>query len=258
MATCYLLHSARAASTAGALALYAERRTTDGKGVTLLGQRRYVSYYERFLRAPADSWLRRAAMTPPKATIARIILRGCPERWLRQSTPVITLRSQDGRRVIWTHEVLKLNRTEQDADGLLTLRWDRETGLHDDDAAAVISGGDFRIEVSQRSLTSGAYRPRSASALRATSAAAAAADGPPPMWTLCAWLHTAFGDDDEGDDAADGGTADVAGDVGVVPATQDPVTSAAGRTLVLRVGRDDLDWGGGAEDAAERRRRRYR
>ena len=46
----YLLHARRAHSARDALALYGQRRTLNGKGVTIPSQARYVGYYERFLR----------------------------------------------------------------------------------------------------------------------------------------------------------------------------------------------------------------
>ena len=46
----YLLHARRARSARDALALYGQRRTLNGKGVTIPSQARYVGYYERFLR----------------------------------------------------------------------------------------------------------------------------------------------------------------------------------------------------------------
>jgi len=50
MISCYLLHSKECKTSEEALKLFAERRTNDGKGVTIASQKRYIRYYEKILK----------------------------------------------------------------------------------------------------------------------------------------------------------------------------------------------------------------
>mmetsp|Transcript_44202 Transcript_44202/g.71022 ORF Transcript_44202/g.71022 Transcript_44202/m.71022 type:complete len:1122 (+) Transcript_44202:108-3473(+) len=50
MLSCYLLHCKACKTAEEALTLFADKRTADGKGVTIASQIRYVHYYERFLK----------------------------------------------------------------------------------------------------------------------------------------------------------------------------------------------------------------
>lgn len=50
MIACYLLYSGVCETADDALDMFAEKRTADGKGVTIASQRRYVHYFERYVR----------------------------------------------------------------------------------------------------------------------------------------------------------------------------------------------------------------
>jgi len=47
---CYLLHCKQCQTTDEALELYGQKRTKDGKGVTIASQIRYIRYYEQLLK----------------------------------------------------------------------------------------------------------------------------------------------------------------------------------------------------------------
>jgi len=47
---CYLLHSGQCTTSEEALVFYGNRRTKDGKGVTIASQQRYIRYYEKILQ----------------------------------------------------------------------------------------------------------------------------------------------------------------------------------------------------------------
>jgi hypothetical protein len=47
---CYLLHSEKCPNTDEALVYYGNKRTYDGKGVTIASQQRYIRYYEKILK----------------------------------------------------------------------------------------------------------------------------------------------------------------------------------------------------------------
>ncbi|XP_037960504.1 dentin sialophosphoprotein isoform X2 [Teleopsis dalmanni] len=51
MICCYLLYSGQKCSAEDALACYDEKRTKDGKGVTIPSQRRYVQYFSKLIRS---------------------------------------------------------------------------------------------------------------------------------------------------------------------------------------------------------------
>mmetsp|Transcript_1244 Transcript_1244/g.5295 ORF Transcript_1244/g.5295 Transcript_1244/m.5295 type:complete len:315 (-) Transcript_1244:394-1338(-) len=52
LVSCLLLHGGLARNAGDALALFAQKRTHNGKGVTIPSQARYAFYYERILREP--------------------------------------------------------------------------------------------------------------------------------------------------------------------------------------------------------------
>uniref|UniRef100_A0A7S1TU70 Phosphatidylinositol 3,4,5-trisphosphate 3-phosphatase and dual-specificity protein phosphatase PTEN n=1 Tax=Phaeomonas parva TaxID=124430 RepID=A0A7S1TU70_9STRA len=52
LVSCLLLHGGLARNAGDALALFAQKRTLNGKGVTIPSQARYCFYYERILRQP--------------------------------------------------------------------------------------------------------------------------------------------------------------------------------------------------------------
>jgi len=71
---CYLLHSGLCANTDDALRYYGERRTKDGKGVTIASQIRYIQYYERILKE-----LNSIIPLPPKVILTKLIITPPPK-----------------------------------------------------------------------------------------------------------------------------------------------------------------------------------
>lgn len=49
MISCYLIYSKMVKNDIEALEFYGQKRTTDGKGVTIPSQRRYVNYFSRLI-----------------------------------------------------------------------------------------------------------------------------------------------------------------------------------------------------------------
>jgi phosphatidylinositol-3,4,5-trisphosphate 3-phosphatase/dual-specificity protein phosphatase PTEN len=70
MVSCYLLHSGVATSAHEALRLFGKRRTSNGKGVTIPSQMRYVHYYEQALRRGWTLPRELAAVTPTYQILA--------------------------------------------------------------------------------------------------------------------------------------------------------------------------------------------
>jgi len=73
MICCYLLYAGQFATPAEVLAFYGDRRTKDGKGVTIPSQRRYVEYFHRLMRqqraiySPPDLFLQSVTLEPERA-----------------------------------------------------------------------------------------------------------------------------------------------------------------------------------------------
>lgn len=71
---CYLLYSGKCDTTDKALKMYGERRTKNGKGVTIASQQRYIRYFERVVRefkckippAPRLRLVKLVITSPPK------------------------------------------------------------------------------------------------------------------------------------------------------------------------------------------------
>lgn len=94
---CYLLFSGISSSAEEAMDLYGVKRTVDGDGLTLQSQRRYVHYFEHFLRLShcrcyTDCVL---SYSPTERRIIQVELSG----WTSRNTPIVTLITRDG--IIW-------------------------------------------------------------------------------------------------------------------------------------------------------------
>jgi len=92
---CYLLHTKQCETTDEALKLYGEKRTKDGKGVTIASQIRYIRYYERLIKE-----LQSAIPDAPKIILSRLVvtcppkLAGQPTIWI-EMTNLVTHRSKE-------------------------------------------------------------------------------------------------------------------------------------------------------------------
>jgi len=71
---CYLLHCGACTTTDEALARYGNKRTKDGKGVTIASQIRYIHYYERLLKDMAQQ-----IPIAPKLTLTTLIITSAPK-----------------------------------------------------------------------------------------------------------------------------------------------------------------------------------
>ena len=86
MSCALLLHLGYASNSANAIAFYNQRRTRDGRGLTVPSQRRYVRYYERILS--------RESFVGQHRTLDRVILAGVPAK---RSRLVITIQQHGAR-----------------------------------------------------------------------------------------------------------------------------------------------------------------
>jgi phosphatidylinositol-3,4,5-trisphosphate 3-phosphatase/dual-specificity protein phosphatase PTEN len=77
-----LVHSGTQPDIETALAVYARARTVNSKGVTIPSQRRYLFYYERFLRSglPLE-----CAMVPRPCTVTKVAFEGLPDPFFSKS-----------------------------------------------------------------------------------------------------------------------------------------------------------------------------
>eukprot|EP01125_Pyxidicula_operculata_P020691 TRINITY_DN76_c0_g1_i2.p1 TRINITY_DN76_c0_g1~~TRINITY_DN76_c0_g1_i2.p1 ORF type:complete len:564 (-),score=155.03 TRINITY_DN76_c0_g1_i2:296-1987(-) len=71
---CYMLHSGFCADTESALKYYGEKRTKDGKGVTIASQIRYIRYYEKLLKE-----MNGKIPEPPKLVLTKLRIT-CPPK----------------------------------------------------------------------------------------------------------------------------------------------------------------------------------
>ncbi|KAI9330018.1 protein-tyrosine phosphatase-like protein [Zopfochytrium polystomum] len=177
MICCYLLHSGVCPTADAALRFYGDRRTLDGNGVTLLSQRRYVGYYERFLRETAagaapERWLGNGGTGSVRARVVGLWVKGCPEAWLKRASPYFVIRTRDG--VVWFRSAAELATPSPPADRaqsaestapaaprhptVLAWQWnapssnaDTAADSTDDDAAAAAAGGDACLHVPRHS-----------------------------------------------------------------------------------------------------------
>jgi len=92
---CYLLHTGMCNNTEEALKLYGEKRTKDGKGVTIASQIRYIRYYERLLKD-----LNSVIPAAPKIILVKLVitspakLPGQPLVWIEMNN-IITHRAKE-------------------------------------------------------------------------------------------------------------------------------------------------------------------
>lgn len=93
MLSALLLQCGAAPTATEAIALFGRARTTDGKGITIPSQMRYVHYYEALLRAPAP-----AAFAPAAYRLRHIRLHTVPNFDLHGGCdPFFDVRVGDGR-----------------------------------------------------------------------------------------------------------------------------------------------------------------
>eukprot|EP00040_Diaphanoeca_grandis_P017044 m.88434 g.88434 ORF g.88434 m.88434 type:complete len:781 (-) comp26197_c0_seq1:52-2394(-) len=88
MISSYLLHDGYARTAEDALKIYGSQRCEDSQGVTIPSQRRYVGYYDRYLKG-GDV----LSVLPESRTLVRISITGIPQD---NTTPLYILLYQDG------------------------------------------------------------------------------------------------------------------------------------------------------------------
>lgn len=94
---CYLLHSKSAESTEKAIKFFGEKRTTNGKGVTIPSQKRYIDYYSRALRS--SRLLRRISASSdlsPRLLITSATISPIPS-FLQAATSTVICKVSAGR-----------------------------------------------------------------------------------------------------------------------------------------------------------------
>jgi phosphatidylinositol-3,4,5-trisphosphate 3-phosphatase/dual-specificity protein phosphatase PTEN len=89
-----LLHMDQQPNVEAALAVYGRTRTHNGKGVTIPSQRRYIFYYERFLRSELPQ---QCEMVPRPCTLTKVAFDGLPNAFFSRS---VTLEISTFERVV--------------------------------------------------------------------------------------------------------------------------------------------------------------
>jgi phosphatidylinositol-3,4,5-trisphosphate 3-phosphatase/dual-specificity protein phosphatase PTEN len=87
---CYLMFDGTCSTSDDALKYYGNKRTTDGKGVTIASQKRYIRYYERVLKEMDG-----VIPSIKHLVMSRIRITSYPKKELPPGEPFITIEIED-------------------------------------------------------------------------------------------------------------------------------------------------------------------
>jgi phosphatidylinositol-3,4,5-trisphosphate 3-phosphatase/dual-specificity protein phosphatase PTEN len=121
-----LLYCSRYTSADECMQFYGEKRTLNGKGVTIPSQRRFVRYFERFLK---EGRPRDMPFQPNSCKLNKLVFVGLPHRYFSEDL-IVKVKTMDGI-YVWAVEG-KLNPKE------------KSSLIYDTSAVGVLTG-DFRI-----------------------------------------------------------------------------------------------------------------